>query len=135
MRVSDVMHRHVVTAAVSDSISLAAQTMLWTGFRHLPILAEGKLEGMLSERDILRWRAEEKDLGAPVKEAMTSPVIYCYPDESIEVAAERMTAKHISSLPVMLRGDLLGIITSTDLLRAHVANLQAPASLASLPWR
>jgi CBS domain-containing protein len=118
VRVADVMKTRVATVADDDSLSLAQQTMLWAGVRHLPVLEAGSLVGVLSERDILRFRAEAGDrpLAQPVRAAMTAQVETAAPGDLLAGAAERMVGQRIGCLPVVEGGDLVGIITTTDLL-------------------
>jgi predicted transcriptional regulator len=123
MLVRDVMRKNVITVRPSDPLAVAAQTMVWMGLRHLPVMRDGRLVGIISERDLLRHRAEAKDpepLANPVERAMRSPAHFIAPDASITEAAERMAANTIGCLPVVERGDLVGILTATDLLALHV---------------
>ncbi|MCC7381973.1 MAG: CBS domain-containing protein [Deltaproteobacteria bacterium] len=123
MLVKDIMKRNPMTARPEDSLSLAAQAMIWTGIRHLPVVHEGRLEGVLSERDILSYRAahpEGDPLRDPVSRAMKAPPKYIEPDASLIEAADRMAAHRIGCLPVLHRGDLVGMITTTDLLSEQV---------------
>lgn len=123
MLVRDIMKRNVVSIRPEDSLSLAVQTMLWFGVRHLPVLHHGKLQGIISERDVLGHRATQADgdpLRDPVEKAMRAPAKYIGPDASLTEAAERMAAEKIGCLPVIMRGDLVGMITTTDLLGEQV---------------
>jgi CBS domain-containing protein len=98
--------------------------MLWTGCKHLPVIDHGALVGVLSERDILRYRASIRDSDPmlhPVRAAMTSPAITIDPEETIERAAEMMAELGVGCLPVVRSGDVIGMVTTTDLLRAHLA--------------
>jgi acetoin utilization protein AcuB len=94
VQVSEIMHREVIGVGPKDTLSLAVQTMLWTGYHQLPVIADGELYGMLSELDILRYRASQPEsdpMSHSVSAAMITPVVIVSPDDSIEVAAERMT--------------------------------------------
>jgi CBS domain-containing protein len=59
MRVEQLMTRAVVTCTPSDAIALVASTMLSRGFRHIPVVSDGALAGMISIRDVLGMRVEE----------------------------------------------------------------------------
>ena len=123
MLVRDVMKRYVATIRPDDPLSLAVQEMLWAGTRHLPVLRDGRLVGMITERDILRYRASgvsDKPLQNIVEEAMTAPAQFADPDDTLTVVADRMVSDQIGSLPVLQRGDLVGIVTTTDLLANQV---------------
>lgn len=122
MKVQRIMNRNVTTVRGDDTLSLALQTMLWAGIRHLPVLDGGRLEGVLTERDVLRFRASgvALPLTHPVREAMSRPVQTLHPEDPVVEAAERLTHERIGCLPVIQRGDLVGIVTRTDLLKVQV---------------
>ena len=72
MRLVDVMSRHVATVGPDDLMRTAAETILWTEHRHLPVVSKGDVVGVLSERDFLR---HANDLDQPVREVMSRPAI------------------------------------------------------------
>jgi len=77
--------------------------------------------GIVTERDILSKIVNfRKPLETPIKEIMSSPVITISPDEPIEKAAEIMTENRIKKLPVVEKGELVGIITLTDIVASGV---------------
>ena len=122
-----------VTVQPSDGIKDALAKMKKGGFRHLPVVdAEGKLVGMLSDRDIRLIRPslafvkdEEAALqlwSASVRQAMVFNPVTIEPEASIEAAAELMLHWEVGALPVVKDRDVLvGIITYTDLLRELIA--------------
>lgn len=123
VKVADVMRRSVMTIGEEDDLGLARQMMVWGGVRHLPVMRQERLVGVISERDILRWRAERagsEAMKAKVGEVMSKPGHYTSPEESIAIAAERMAANKIGCLAVLEVGKLAGIVTATDLLRAQL---------------
>lgn len=128
MRVRDVMQSRVTTVTEGDGLGLALQIMLWQRVRHLPVLRDGRVVGILSHRDLLERRAQQSETGeaagGTVGEAMSSPVASIPPDASLDEAATRMTVGKIGCLPVIDGERLVGIVTTTDLL-AEVA-LPAP---------
>lgn len=128
MQVLEVMQRDVVTVQASDSLALAAQIMLWRRIRHLPVMRDGQLVGVLSERQLVSERGglSAADGTKAVEEWMTAPAITIEPNEPLGRASALMVAHTISSLPVVERGELVGIITSTDLL-AELSFEQPPA--------
>ncbi len=132
MRVRDVMHRCPVTVTEDEDVGVALQMMLWTGIRHLPVVRDGTLTGVLSHRDVLRHRGAEGPwrVAGSVRDAMTHGVATVGPDEPLEAAAARLADEHIGCLPVVSEGRLLGILTTTDLVtlvaRGGAAPVEAP---------
>lgn len=102
-----------------DSLAAAAHRMVWLGCRHLPVTREQDVVGVLSDRDLLTWQASGRTLDGVddrVRAAMSAPAIVATPDETAAEASARMIAARIDSLPVVLHGRLVGMLTSTDLL-------------------
>ncbi len=54
MPVAALMRRAVIICSPDDDVSLVSSTMLWRNIRHIPVVAEGRLTGMVSIRDLLR---------------------------------------------------------------------------------
>jgi len=118
MNVGDIMTSNVSTVRPEDLLATASQVMLWAGGRHLPVLENERVVGVLSEGDLFRARAEAEPRRILVREAMTSPVLSIGPNDAVSVAAGRMSARKIGCLPVLENDRLVGIITTTDVLDA-----------------
>jgi len=121
--VNDEMTHRVAFVLESDDIDTAYLSMRSVNARHLPVIRDNKVVGVLSDRDILLHAKVGKSgrITVPkklVSDVMTKEVIVCHVNDSIESIAEVMLEKHIDCLPVVNDdGELAGIITSTDLLR------------------
>ena len=119
MRVKDLMRtRKVVSVRADDDVAMAAQLLAWAGVRHLPVLDHGRVVGVFTERDLLRYRAETGGHGAldPVRRFMTSPAVVVNADDEIEKAMGLMVAGKRGCLPVVDGHELVGILTSTDVV-------------------
>lgn len=122
MKVRDVMQQRVTVIAHEESLGLAQQLMRWTEVRHLPVVHThtGRVVGVLSDRDLLRATVEAKAdpmfMSRPVRELMTTPAEHIHPDAELADAASDMTVKKLGCLPVMVAGELVGIITRSDVL-------------------
>lgn len=114
-----------------DSLGEAYDLMRAHAIRHLPVVHDGRLEGMLAERDILEYRTslgfdqEWRDYG--VSGAMSRSPRTGAPDDSIPALAERLSRDKFDALPIVEDGALVGIITVADLLAAPVGGDAAAA--------
>lgn len=131
MLVSDVMQSKVVTITPQTTLPEAIRLARERGIRHLPVLEEGTLVGIVSDRDLKQAMAspatslEAHELSylldrLMVAEIMTPVVITIGPMFPIEEAARLMVKQKISALPVTDGGRLVGIVTETDVLSLFV---------------
>jgi len=131
MFVADWMTRQVVTVAPGDSVSHAMHLMRERGIKHLPVVRDGAVLGVISDRDIKTFtpsKATTLDVyeinyllsKATVKEAMGTRLMITTADTPIEEAALQMFENNIGSLPVVEGDVLVGIITDRDIFRALV---------------
>jgi CBS domain-containing protein len=118
MKVRELMRGEVITLREDDALSLALQIMGWNGVRHLPVVRDGRVVGMLSDRDVLA-RADVEHaprVDGTAGEAMSAPVHVAPQHMDAEEAAAIMVRERVDALPVVDAGELVGIVTSTDLL-------------------
>lgn len=123
-RKGDTVH----TVLPTDSVVAAATAMNQHGVGGLVVVdREGKLVGMFTERDVLRRVvAVGKDPATTlVADVMTTDVLACRPDTSLQECAAVMTSKRIRHLPVRNDTGLAGIVTIGDLLAQRVDEQQA----------
>jgi acetoin utilization protein AcuB len=118
MLVANRMNKNPVTVEPTETLAQAEAKMHSGNFRHLPIVQGRKLVGMLSDHDIRQHQGHLKD--TKVTGAMTDNPISITPDIAMEDAAEIMLEKKIGGLPVVDKGELVGIVTTTDMLEAFV---------------
>lgn len=132
MRVCDLMHSDVVTVASTYSIAAAQQRMFDRGVKHLPVVDDGHLVGLLTERDLLRGLMHIRlaPTEVQVAEVMTDALMTVDPDASIEEAIGTMASHHFGCLPVVRDGVLVGIVTATDVLQLAQSLAAAAAAFA-----
>jgi len=138
MKVSEAMTRDVRVANPDQSIREAAQMMVDLDAGALPVGAEDRLIGMITDRDIaIRGVAKGRTPDTPVRDVMTADVKYCFEDEEIENVARNMAEIQVRRLPVVNRDKrLVGIIAIADLaanedlevVGAAVSGISEPAS-------
>ncbi|MBE0520013.1 CBS domain-containing protein [Candidatus Bathyarchaeota archaeon] len=127
--VTRLMSKKVVTAIPKTTIFEAARTMTTRGFRRLPIISEGKVVGIVTAMDIIRFFGSGKVfrylksgsitqvLNTPAFEIATKDVATIEPDVDVGQAAKVMQEKNIGALPVAKNGKLMGIITERDFFK------------------
>lgn len=120
LTLQDVMIRDVLTISPEATVVEAASRMAERNVSCiLAADADGKIQGILSERDILKKVVAQK-LPAPpkVRDVMTAPVISAAPSLSIFEASRVMESKNIKRLPILQNERVLGIVTLTNLTQA-----------------
>lgn len=124
MLVQDVMQSPVITVSPETTIADAYRTMHDRKVRHLPVLDDGALVGMITDRDLRyatsRLHPSPVESETPVERVMTTSVITAGPLDPVEEAARLLRARRIGSLPVVDGADLVGIVTVTNLLDAVI---------------
>ena len=134
MTVSDLMTAAAVTDAPDDTLAEASARMWQQQTGSLLIMEGNKLNGIVTERDVLRVVAEGKDPKATtVREIMTTELVTVSPNESIKGAAEIMFAKWFRHLPVVTdEGEVVGILSLRDLLSLVAEGMDEPNALERL---
>jgi len=127
--VSEIMRSEFVSLELADKLDFAQQIMQLGRIRHLPVLSQGRVVGIVSNRDllaaslskVLQLAREQRHsfLGmVEVAEVMTKDVETVPPDTTLEEAARLMLRRKIGCLIVAKEDRLpLGLVTETDLLR------------------
>jgi acetoin utilization protein AcuB len=122
MMVRDVMTSRLVTIGPATLCDEARRLMDEHRIRHLPVVSDGRLVGMVSDRDVRS--AGSSSPGAVASRIMTLDPVSVTPQTRIEYAARAMLGGRFGSLPVVVGEALVGIVTYTDLLRAFVQVLE-----------
>ncbi len=132
--VKDIMTKEVITLQQSDSLELAEKLFNQHKIRHLPVVRSGVLIGMVSKTDLQRISFLDtlSDTESAVDEViyqlftvdqiMIKNIKTVSYNASVKEATEIFIAKEYHSLPVVVDDKLVGIITTTDILKHLLAN-------------
>ena len=113
----------VWSVAVGATVYAALQLMAEKNVGAVLVLEQGKLAGILSERDYSRKVALKgrTSLNTPVREIMTQQIFYVRPDQTIDECMALMTEKHIRHLPVFDGDTIAGVVSIGDVVKAIVS--------------
>ncbi len=135
MKLLNLATRDVITVKPSDTLDKAISLMEEHAIHHLPVVLNGVVKGIVSDRDLLLavgWKLSgDRHLGergdrmagpTSVSEVMVQNVVSLSPSSTVHEAACAMTEHRISAVPVLRGGVLIGVVTKLDLL-VHVKDL------------
>jgi CBS domain-containing protein len=116
MRASEIMTKNVRTAAPTATLREVAAMMRDGDMGAVPIVDNGKLIGIVTDRDIVvRAVSESKSTDSPISEAMTTELFTVSPDDFVFEAIRLMGDKQVRRIPVInTDGSLAGIIAMAD---------------------
>jgi len=115
----DIMIKKVITIDSERNAQDAARAMADHEIGSLVVVSDGRPIGIVTERDLVR-KVCTKDVVSskiPLTDIMSSPVISAEPDTPIEIAVQRMFNNKIRRLIIMENGNLVGIVTVSDLAK------------------
>jgi CBS domain-containing protein len=128
MQVREIMSTAIEVVDRNDNLLTVEERMAAKQLRHLPVLEQGEVVGIVTQRDLFKAamssamgygeKAQRAYLQSVcVKEIMVYPVVTVAPDISIAAAADMIINKGIGCLPIVEGTKLIGMVTKTDLLR------------------
>jgi CBS domain-containing protein len=116
MNVGDIMHREVISVTPHDTFTDAAKVLRQNSISSVMVRDESGPAGIVTERDFVRLVAEGRDPAeTPIGELMTRDLATVESKTDIAEAAQLMADRRIRHLPVVDRGELVGIISIRDL--------------------
>ena len=118
MIVGNRMTKEPITVEPDDLLIRASHKMQAGGFRRLPVVSAGKLVGIVSERDLCEHRGSLER--TKINGMMTEDPVTVTPTTTLEEAAQILVERQIGGLPVVENGRLVGIITTSDILKAFL---------------
>lgn len=128
MNVSEIMTREVITLRPESNLREAIGVIQKFRIRHIPVVADGKLAGIVTDRDIKRATPSihggvtqedyERVLNdTKLFQVMTRDPMTVSPESSLKEVAKMLVEKKYGALPVVEDGALVGIVSDIDLLR------------------
>jgi acetoin utilization protein AcuB len=120
MKLKELMTRAPLSVRTTDDVGLALQVMAWAGVRHLPVLRDDRVLGVVSERDLLRGIAAGGNRD-PVTTVMSTPAKVASPEDDVIATAKRLAGGTFGCVPILDGTALVGMVTRTDLVAALAA--------------
>ncbi len=128
MRIEEIMRKNIVTIQTSTTIGEALLLLRANRIRHLPVIENDSLVGIVSDRDLrdalpsrlLTHDDDDTVLHKPVADIMNQQVITAHPLDFIEDAALQLYEHKIGSLPIVEGNRLVGLITESDLFSSLI---------------
>ena len=131
MFVREYMTTSPVTVTPEDSLGEALRLMKEHSIRRLPVMAKGKIAGLVTEQDLMKaspssatslsiWEINYLFPKIKIKDIMTKEIFTVTPETILEEAALLMQENQISTLPVLDGDKLVGIITESDIFKAFI---------------
>jgi CBS domain-containing protein len=119
----------VFTTTPHETLEAVASLLFARGVGSLVVMDEGKVAGIVSERDVVRGVAQEGVLALkrPVSAFMTRDVLLASPSENVDDLLSRMTDRRIRHLPVCQDHKLVGLVSIGDLVKTKISETVAEA--------
>ncbi|MDU8885214.1 CBS domain-containing protein [Yeosuana sp. MJ-SS3] len=128
MPISEIMTKKVITLSTKDNLETAELLFKKNKIRHIPVVKNDTIIGMLSYTDLLRisfadavYDDEEIDTVVynmfTIEQVMVKNITCVSPNTTVKEVAEILTSKEFHALPVVDNNKLVGIVTTTDLIK------------------
>lgn len=118
----------VVVVAPDTSTADAVAVLAEHRIGAVVVSADGRhIDGVLSERDVVAALAGHgaAALAEPARRWMSSPVVTCEPDTTVETLMATMTERRVRHVPVLVDGELAGLVSIGDVVKDHISALEA----------
>jgi CBS domain-containing protein len=123
----DTKGHHITSVTPDVALTDAIKTLGDRNIGAVLVMKDGKIEGILSERDIVRVLGDRgaSVLDEPVSEVMTRKVVSCRPADTVSGIMEMMTLGKFRHLPVIEDGKVVGLISIGDIVKRRVQEYEA----------
>lgn len=128
-RISDVLRNkgsEVVTISPDTTVSDLVSLLVRRNIGAVVVTSEDRVVGIVSERDVVHhiYRRGGGLLPTPVSEIMSTEVVSCVPEDEVDNLMRTMTERRIRHLPVVVNGELIGIVSIGDMVKARITELE-----------
>lgn len=119
----------IIACDVATPVSVVVSTLATKRIGALPVLRDGKVVGIVSERDVIYRLADHggRCLDMPVEQIMTSPAVTVEPGTTVDEALAMMTRRRFRHFPVVEDGALIAFISIGDLVKHKLDEVQHEA--------
>ena|SRR5579862_6739575 len=121
MKVSDVMSTNLVTSGANEPLNEAVRRMLERDVGCIIVMDDSSVEGIITKGDILKKAfllgLDAREVSS--KRVMSKPVVAIDPDSTLEDASRTMSRNNVSKLVVVKGKKVVGVVTSSDIIRAE----------------
>ncbi|MGY3904530.1 CBS domain-containing protein [Aeromonas lusitana] len=128
MLIKEIMTTRIATVSMDDRLNVIKEIFEQAHFRHLLVVEEEALVGVISDRDMLRaispyldtdaeMNRDTETLNRRAHQVMSRQLVTIAPDQTLQAATTLMLERNVSCLPVLENGALVGIVSWKDLLR------------------
>jgi len=125
MTIADVMTNSVISIDATMTINEAAKMMEDAKVGAIIIMKNNQPVGIVTDRDFaVKVAAHAYQISTPIKQIMSSPLISISSDETVRAAGDLMHKSGVRKLPVIDKGDVVGIITATDIVNLLAVSVE-----------
>jgi len=134
MKVRDVMSGKVVSVAPGESVEVAARTLAQYNIGILPVCSNGRLKGLVTDRDLVTrcLAANRTPATTTVAQVMTERLVTVAPDTDVAMAAHLMGSRQVRRLPVVDGDRLCGMVSLKDLAVREETAMDAADALTDI---
>jgi CBS domain-containing protein len=131
--IQECMSKNIATVSSSQTIKEAAELMSQSNVGSIPVVDNGQLRGIITDRDItLRSTAEGLDSNTKVSQVMTTNLVSGHTSMSTQEAAKVMAQHQIRRLPIVENNQLVGIVALGDLATNQMSDEAAGHALTNI---
>lgn len=131
--VQNIMTTNVATVSPNQTIQEAAQLMSQYNVGAVPVVENGRVRGIVTDRDItLRSTAQGLNAQTPVSEVMSTNLVTGRPNMTVQEAASLMSQNQIRRLPIVENNELRGIVALGDIATNNAYDQQAEQALSNI---